>query len=232
MPKTYHHLFFDLDHTLWDFDNNSRNTLLKLYEEYNLPSRGVPDFESFLQTYSVHNDIMWEKFRKGTIKREDLRWKRIWLTLLDFKIGDTALANEMSAHYLELLPVQTLLTPFAKDLLDHCKDRYQIHLITNGFETTQWLKLQHSGIASYFGQVITSEKCDRPKPHREIFDYALQVTGATAENSIMIGDALEIDILGASNAGWDTAYYNPAQKPHTQKPTYEVACFSELMKIF
>lgn len=232
MKKTYNHLFFDLDHTLWDFDTNSSNTLRKLYTEYDLTSRGVPDFESFLATYVIHNDRMWERFRKGFIKREDLRWKRIWLTLLDFKIGDTALAYEMSAHYLEMLPVQTLLNPFAKELLEHCKDRYQIHMITNGFETTQWLKLQHSGIASYFGQVITSEKCDRPKPHKEIFEYALQATGACAEGSIMIGDALDIDILGATNAGWDTVYYNPLKKSHDQKPTYEVHCFSELMKIF
>ena len=232
MSKTYKHLFFDLDHTLWDFDTNSSNTLRKLFDEYNLTARGIPDFESFLATYVIHNDRMWERFRKGFIKREELRWKRIWLTLLDFKIGDTALAYEMSAHYLEILPMQILLNPYAKELLEHCKSRYQIHMITHGFETTQWLKLQHSGIASYFGQVITSEKCDRPKPHKEIFEYAMQATGACAESSIMIGDALDIDILGAANAGWDTAYYNPAQKPHTQKPTYEVACFSELIKIF
>lgn len=232
MTNTYKHLFFDLDHTLWDFDKNSENTLKLLFDEYDLGSRGVPDFGSFMQTYKVHNDRMWERFRNGFIKREELRWKRIWLTLLDFKIGDTPLAYEMSAAYLEILPTQTILTPFAKDLLEHCKGCYQLHLITNGFETTQWQKLQYSGIASYFGQVITSEKCDRPKPHKEIFDYALQAAGALASESVMIGDALDIDILGAYNAGWDQVYYNPARIAHDRKPTYEVNCWSEAIKLF
>ncbi|HRO43335.1 MAG TPA: HAD-IA family hydrolase, partial [Flavipsychrobacter sp.] len=195
MTNKYKHLFFDLDHTLWDFDKNSENTLRTLYHEYNLPARGITDFNTFMQVYKAHNDRMWERFRNGYIKREDLRWKRIWLTLLDFKIGDTNLAHEMSAHYLELLPAQTLLTPYAKQLLHHCHTRYTIHLITNGFETTQWQKLQYSGIATYFTHVITSEKSNSPKPHPAIFQYALRAAGATPPNSIMIGDALDIDIL-------------------------------------
>ncbi len=232
MTHKYKHLFFDLDHTLWDFDKNSENTLRKLYDEYDLTSRGVPDFQSFMEVYMVHNNRMWERFRNGYIKREELRWKRIWLTLLDFKIGDTALAYEMSAAYLEILPTQTTLTPFAKDLLEHCKGRYIMHLITNGFETTQWQKLQYSGIAAYFGEIITSEKSNSMKPHRQIFDFALRTTGARIEDSIMIGDALDIDVLGAFNAGWDQVYYNPLKKAHDRKPTYEVGCWSEMMKVF
>lgn len=231
MSKQYKHLFFDLDHTLWDFDKNSENTLRHLYQEYDLASHGIPDFEAFLSTYIVHNDRMWERFRNGFIKREELRWKRIWLTLLDFKIGDTALAYEMSAAYLEMLPTQTMLTPFAKDILDHCKSKYEMHLITNGFETTQWQKLQFSGIASYFGHVITSEKSNCLKPHRGIFDYALSTTGASTDNCLMIGDALDIDIMGAHNAGWDQVYYNPGQKQHDKKPTYEIKCWKELIGV-
>jgi putative hydrolase of the HAD superfamily len=231
MSKTYKHLFFDLDHTLWDFDKNSENTLQKLYNEYHLGHKGVPSFEAFYEVYCVHNDRMWERFRNGFIKREELRWKRVWLTLLDFKIADTNLAYEMSAAYLEILPTQTMLVPYAKELLEHCKGRYIMHLITNGFETTQWQKLQYSGIASYFGEVITSEKSNSIKPHREIFDYALKTTGAQAEDSIMIGDAIDIDILGAINAGWDQVYYNPAKKMHERKPTYEVGCLSEIMTL-
>jgi putative hydrolase of the HAD superfamily len=233
MSKTYKHLFFDLDHTLWDFDKNSENTLKQLYDEYELVNRGIPDFKEFMQVYKVHNDRMWERFRNGFIKREELRWKRIWLTLLDFKLADTALAYEMSAAYLEILPTQTVLTPYAKDLLEHCKAKnYTMHLITNGFETTQWQKLQFSGIASYFGHVITSEKSNSMKPHREIFDYALSATNAKLEESIMIGDALEIDVMGAFNAGWDQLYYNPAKLAHERKPTYEVCCWREMMEVF
>ena len=228
----YKHLFFDLDHTLWDFEKNSEYTLLELYKVYELHNKGIPDFKAFYAQYTLHNDKLWERFRKGFIKREELRWKRMWLTLLDFKLADTTLAHEMSTAYLEILPTCKLLMPHAKDLLEHCKDRYAIHLITNGFETTQWLKLQYSGIATYFTAVITSEKSNSMKPYKEIFEYALKATGADAQQSIMIGDALDIDILGATNAGWDQAYYNPNKIPHSKSPTYEVVSLLQLKDIF
>jgi len=232
MGKAYKHLFFDLDHTLWDFEKNSELTMRKLYAEYELEKIGIEDFDAFYSQYSYHNDRLWERFRKGFIKRDELRWKRMWLTLLDFKIGNSVLAHELSTAYLEILPTQGLLIPHAKELLDHCKERYVMHMITNGFEKTQWLKLQYSGISGYFTEIITSEKSNCLKPNREIFDYALRATGAEVDNSIMIGDALEIDIMGALNAGWDQVYFNPAKAAHERKPTYEVYHLKELMEIF
>ena len=229
MKGKYEHLFFDLDHTLWDFESNSEATLRVLYEQYELASKGIGEFDVFHKTYCGHNDRMWERFRKGYIKREELRWKRLWLTLLDFKIADTTLTHEMSAVYLELLPTQTALMPFSKELLESCRSRYQMHLITNGFETTQWQKLRNAGIEDYFTHVITSEGSNSLKPQKEIFDYALQVSGAAKEKSLMLGDALDIDILGAQNAGWDQVYYNPLRITHTGKPTYEVFCWRELL---
>ncbi len=229
MKDKYKHLFFDLDHTIWDFDKNSEETMRVLYNEYNLIEKGVENFDSFHEIYSGHNNRLWERFRNGYIKREELRWKRMWLTLLDHKVADTALAHQMSDTYLMILPSQTRLLPFAKELLDSCKNRYEMHLITNGFETTQWQKLEHSGIAHYFKNVITSEKSNSLKPHLEIFSYSLKTTGAIANESLMLGDALDIDILGASKAGWDQVYYNPHRIKHDEKPTYEIACWSELI---
>jgi putative hydrolase of the HAD superfamily len=232
MRKTYKHLFFDLDHTLWDFDKNSEAALRTLYHEYELAKHGIEDFDALFKSYNVHNDKLWERYRNGYIKRDELRWKRMWLMLLDFKVADTALSHEISTAYLEILPTQTLLVPHAKEVLDHCKGRYEMHLITNGFETTQRLKLQYSGIARYFTHLITSEKSNSMKPHADIFTYALNAAKATVEESIMIGDAIDIDILGAINAGWDTVYYNPHKVQHGRKPTYEVEHLEELMRIF
>lgn len=232
MNKPYKHLFFDLDHTLWDFDKNSEATMLQLYREYDLASRGITDFDTMFAAYNVHNDRLWDRYRNGFIKRDELRWKRMWLMLLDFKIGDSALAHELSVAYLEILPTQTRLLPNAKELLDHCRDRYELHLITNGFETTQRLKMHYSGISRYFNQLITSEKSNSMKPHRDIFDFALQAANANIEESIMIGDAIDIDILGAINAGWDTAYFNPGGVQHNRKPTYEVRDLGELISVF
>jgi len=232
MSKTYKHLFFDLDHTLWDFEANSNYTLQKVFEEYDLPSVGIPSFADFAKVYNVHNEKLWARFRNGYIKREELRWKRFWLTLLDFKIGDTALAHELSEAYLEILPNQNRLTPNAKDVLEYCKGKYELHLITNGFEATQWQKLHYSGIAGYFKEVITSEKSMSMKPQAGIFNFALNATGAAIEDSIMIGDALDIDILGAFYAGWDQVFYNPGGVVHTHKPTYEIKDLKELIGIF
>jgi len=232
VKKTYRHLFFDLDHTLWDFEKNSELTMRRLYDEYQLADLGIADFDTFYKQYTIHNDKLWDRFRNGYIKREALRWKRMWLTLLDFRVADTALSHEISSAYLEILPSQTILMPHAKEVLEYCKDKYVLHLITNGFETTQWQKLHYSGISSYFGQMISSEKSNSMKPHREIFDYALQTTGADAASSIMIGDALEIDIMGAQNAGWDQVYYNPAKLVHDRKPTYEIHHLEDLLTIF
>lgn len=231
MAKKYKHIFFDLDHTLWDFDQNSNATLKRLYDEYNLSERGIPDFVAFNAKYDVHNQKMWDKFRKGLIRREELRWKRFWLTLLDFKVPSDNLAYELSSAYIEILPTQTILIPHAKEVLEHCKGKYTLHLITNGYDMTQRMKLQYSGISSYFKEIITSEGSHSMKPHGAIFEHALASTGATIDDCIMIGDALDVDILGAYNAGWDQIYYNPSKTTHDRKPTYEVACLSELTEI-
>lgn len=228
----YTHLFFDLDHTLWDFEANSDAVLRRLWEEHKLSERGIDDCSAFCARYRVHNDALWTKFRTGTIRRDELRWKRHWLALLDFAVADSRLAYEMSGAYLELLPMQTTLISGAAELLDYCKGRgYAIHLITNGFEITQWQKLHSAGIAGYFGEMITSERCDAMKPRNEIFEYALRCTGAEATASLMIGDALEIDVLGAMAAGMDAAYFNPLRVPHTAKPTFEVADLPALMNL-
>lgn len=231
MSKKYKHIFFDLDHTLWDFEKNSANTLSRLYNEYNLKELGITDFDEFLEVYNGHNHRLWDRFRKGTLRREELRWKRFRHTLLDFKVVTDTLPYELSSAYMEILPTQTELLPYAKETLDHCKEKYTLHLITNGFDMTQRMKLQYSGISSYFDEIITSERSHAIKPHPTIFEYALKATGATLEDCIMIGDALEVDVLGAMDAGWDSVYFNPAKDAHKEKPTYEVSCLSELQAI-
>lgn len=230
--KQYKHIFFDLDHTLWDFEQNSAVTLHQLYHDFNLEERGIALFESFRTTYEMHNERFWERYRKGYIRREELRWKRMWHTLLDFKIPDTELAHQMSHIYLELLPQQGRLMPHAKEILDYCRHKtYRMHLITNGFEQTQRQKIRTSGIDHYFDQVITSESSNSMKPQAAIFDYALLATGALCPESIMIGDALEADIMGAQNYGMDQVYFNPQQQQHSAKPTYEISCLSQLLQL-
>ncbi len=233
MGKKYDHLFFDLDHTLWDFETNSRATLMDLYKELDLEGKANTHFDHFHDTYHHHNTIYWDRFRKGYINREELRWKRMWRTLVDYKISDEALAKSMSERYLEILPTKTSLFPHCKELLTYLSEKnYPLHLITNGFEKTQQLKLKNSGIDHYFKEIITSEQAGIMKPHAAIFEYALNKAGTTAEKTIMVGDTLEVDILGAINAGMDTAYFNPAEPPTAKiRPTYVLENLGELMRI-
>lgn len=234
----YTHLFFDLDHTLWDFEANSRLTLLELFEQMQLADRGVNDFDLFHKNYLVHNDKLWDRYRNGYIKVDELRWKRMWLTLLDFKIADEPLARQMGVHFLDLLPTRKLLFPYTLEILDYLRAKnYQLHMITNGFEKTQYSKLLHSGLDKYFTHVITSEGSNSLKPHREIFDYAFQKTGASPAASIMIGDTLDVDILGGMNAGIDQVHVNHLSNkrevvPEKGYPTYTVFSLKELETIF
>jgi putative hydrolase of the HAD superfamily len=229
----YKHLFFDLDHTLWDFEANSRLTLQELYDTLELQSKGIYDFDLFHKNYLVHNDKLWERYRNGFIKVDELRWKRMWLTLLDFKIGNEVLAREMGIKFLDLLPTRKLLFPYAVEILGYlAQKKYQLHLITNGFEQTQHSKLKNSGIDKYFKEVITSESSNSLKPHKEIFDYAFAKTGAKKEESIMIGDSIEVDIQGAINVGIDQVYVNHTNGEAIIKPTYTVYSLKELENIF
>lgn len=229
----YQYLFFDLDHTLWDFDTNSREALAEIYESLHLHQQGVYDFDLFHQKYLGHNERLWERYRKGLLKVEELRWKRMAVTLLEFKNGDEALARKMGSVFLEILPTKTVLFPGALALLEYLRaKKYSLHLITNGFEKTQHHKLKSSGIDGFFQEVITSEGSQSLKPHREIFDYALAKTGASLKESVMIGDSPQVDILGAAAAGMDQIYVNHIQNPEPVKATYTVHSLRELMEIF
>ena len=233
----YKHLFFDLDHTIWDFEANSRQSLEDLYHSMQLEAKGVNDFDLFHKNYLVHNNKLWERYRNGVIKVDELRWKRMWLSLLDFKIADEPLAREMGIVFLDLLPTRKILFPHTIEILDYLTGKnYQLHLITNGFEKTQHSKLKNSGLDKYFKEVITSEASNSLKPHKEIFDYAFQKTGALHNESIMIGDTIEVDILGAVNAGIDQVHVNHLTKEpelvNNKRPTYTVYSLKELEGIF
>ena len=229
----YNHLFFDLDHTLWDFEANAKETLYELHGLHALQEKGIDDFDLFFTRYSFHNERLWDRYTKGFIKQEELRWKRVWLTLLDFKIADESLAKKMSVQFLEQLPNRRNLFPYTTEILDYLtKKNYVLHLITNGFDNIQHSKLKYSNLTGYFNEVITSEKAGSLKPNKEIFEFALQATGADVKNSIMIGDNIEADIKGAMNAGLDTIFVNHLQVETDVKPTYIIHHLKELEEIF
>lgn len=228
----YKHIFFDLDHTLWDFDTNARESLEDIFGEFRLKEIVTPEFDSFYEKYLYHNKILWERFQNGFISAEELKWRRMWRTMMEFKIGDEILAKKLSARFLELLPVKKGMFPYAQEILEYLKEKnYELHLITNGFEKTQWSKIRNSGIDHHFTHVITSEASNSMKPEKEIFDYAMKQAGASLRESIMIGDNLDADIKGAMNAGMDNVFVNHINAVTDMKPTYTITHLKELENI-
>lgn len=231
--KPYQHLFFDLDHTLWDFELNAKEALHDLYLSHQLANRGIADFETFFLQYAYHNERLWDRYTKGFIKQEELRWKRMWLAMLDFKIADEPLAKLLAVEFLAILPTKKKLFPYTLEILHYLKNKnYQMHLVTNGFESVQHHKIKESNLAIFFNQVITSEASNSLKPNKEIFDYAMNQAGARASESIMIGDNQEADIKGGMNAGLDTIFVNHLKVKPIVKATYTIEHLKELESIF
>ncbi|HET6243968.1 MAG: noncanonical pyrimidine nucleotidase, YjjG family [Bacteroidetes bacterium] len=228
----YKHVFFDLDLTLWDFDKNSTEALFEIFNELELTNSGVTNFDEFVAGYKIHNEAMWEGYRKGIVTKEQLRTERFDKALLDFGIQDKKLAQKIGDAYLEKSPFKTHLLPYTIEVLEYLSQKYTLHIITNGFKEVQFLKLENTGIRKFFDQVITSESAGFKKPDKRIFHYSLYRAKAKTKQSIMIGDHLDIDVVGARNAGLDQVYFNPGCKVHKQKVTYEVSSLKTLIEIF
>jgi len=231
--KQYEHLFFDLDHTLWDFETNAKDALHECFNENKLFEKGMDDYEIFYERYTFHNRRLWDRYSKGFIKQDELKWKRMWLTMLDFKIADKPLAKKISVEFLELLPLRKKVFPYTFEILHYLKNKnYHLHLITNGFNYVQKNKVQNAGMAGFFEHLITSEASGSLKPNKEIFEYALNKANAKIEHSIMIGDNVETDIKGAQNAGLDTVFANYPNIKTDVKPTFEITNLKQLETIF
>lgn len=205
-------VFFDLDHTLWDFEKNSAlafETVFKMQDlEVNMPE--------FLKFYVPINREYWERYRKDEITQKELRYGRLKDTfdLMEFSIDDLIIV-QISEQYLHYLPKYNHLFDGALLILDYLKPKYNLHIITNGFAEIQGNKLNNSYITPYFKTVTNSEMAGFKKPNHKIFDYALDLAKAKKENSIMIGDCIEADIQGALDAGLDAIFFNESNAPVT-----------------
>lgn len=228
----YKHIFFDLDRTLWDFEKNSHEVLTELYYKYNLLSKGIASPIEFIKSYKIINESLWDLYRQNKIKKENLRTERFRLTLNEFGVFDVKLATNLGKDYVECCPKKTHLFPFVHSTLNYLKDRYCLHIITNGFEEVQYEKLENSNLMDYFEQIITSEQVGFKKPSSEIFKFSLVKAFAKPSDSLMIGDDLVADIYGARDSGINQVFFNPHSILFEDKDiTHEISCLSELEEI-
>ena len=224
----YRHLFFDLDHTLWDFETNADETLRELFITHDLQRYGTFTVEQFITVYSDINTALWRLYQANKITQQQLRAVRFVRALTRLGVPEHEVPATISAEFTAILPRKSAVFPHTHELLSYLKPKYRLHLITNGFNDIQSIKLASSNLAHYFEEIITSDHSGHLKPDPRMFSHALVRTGATAPESLMIGDNLECDILGAYNAGIDQVYFNPARRGHRMQITHEISCLSEL----
>ena len=227
--KGIRHIFFDLDHTLWDYDRSAQETLLEIYTELKLAASGISE-KKFVNTFYEVNDKLWVKYNNGQIDRDYIKNERFNEVFLTSGI-DVIHSKMASAYFLNNCSLKPYLMPDALIALNYLSAKYELHIITNGFLDAQNRKLSSSGITRYFKVMVTSECANHRKPSPEIFEYSLKEAGASRENSIMIGDNPKTDIHGAREFGMKTVFYDPSGRKRSLAD-YTIQSHMELLKLF
>ncbi|MCU0354616.1 MAG: YjjG family noncanonical pyrimidine nucleotidase [Cytophagales bacterium] len=210
----YKHLFFDLDDTLWDSRRNADETLRELFAVFRLAEEYGLEEDTFVAVFQRVNYALWDRYSAGEITQQQLRDIRFPLVFGELGIKHLPNGSQMQAFFLATCPRKPHLMPHASEVLQQLRGRYRLHIITNGFDDVQFVKMESSGIAGYFEEVVTSLRAGCQKPNRLIFDYARHRTQAAPADCLMIGDNLLADIAGAQNAEIDHVFYNPGRVTH------------------
>ena len=218
------HIFFDLDHTLWDFEANSKKTFSYIFDKNDLEI----EFNDFIEVYQPINHRYWKLFREDKVSKAQLRYGRLKeaFKAIDFESNDE-LIHLLSEEYIRYLANHNALFENAIQVLEYLQPKYKMHIITNGFEEVQHRKLKNSNLLPFFDEIITSEKVGVKKPNPRIFEYALDITGAVNGESVMIGDNFEADILGAKNMGMQVIFC----KFNGEVATEEVSSVNNLLEL-
>ncbi len=230
MNGKYKHIFFDLDHTLWDFEKNTAEAIEEIYAMFNF-EQWTFTLQDFMEYFREVNIYLWDKFNHGLIDRDELRDTRFNIILQKLGVPEKAIPDNIGEKYLEIAPVKPHVIPHTHEILGYLKGKYHLHIISNGFDDVQHIKLRSSNIHHYFEKIITSDSSGYRKPHKGIFEFAMKEAGANPDNTLMIGDNIETDIIGAQNTGIDHIFFNYGDTVHDLDITFEIHCLSELRNI-
>ena len=220
-------IFFDLDHTLWDFDKNSIVAFEKIFKERH------PGMDSvvFIEIYAPINQACWKLYQVDKITHEELRYQRLKQTfdVLNYDISDAEI-DRIANDYIEFLPDNNQLFDGAFEVLDYLFSKYNLHIITNGFAEVQGKKITKSGLNNYFKTITNSEMAGVKKPHRNIFEFALSLAKVKKENAVMIGDCIDADVRGALNFGMKAILFDE-KEIHNHQDVVTINHLLELKKI-
>jgi len=229
--KKYKCIFFDLDHTLWDYETNSKEALHDLYLLFNLREKGVTSFEAFFAKFREVNLALWDLYDHGMITSEIIRHERFKRIFAAFQLIDNPLSETISSEYLATCPLKCNVMPKAVETLEYLSKEYKLTIITNGFDEIQHTKLASGKMDHFFNHIITSQKAGHKKPAREIFEYAMQLNGIKASEAIMVGDNPVTDIGGARNAYVDAILFNPEQIDYQIEVKHQIKALEELQQL-
>lgn len=224
----YKNLFFDLDDTLWAFSENACDTFREMYAKYGY-DRFFTSFDHFYSLYQQRNHELWVEYADGKVTKEELNRQRFLYPLQAVGAEDAELARAFSESFFEVIPTKSKLMPHAREVLEELSHRYNLYILSNGFQELQCHKMRSAGIDGYFKKVVLSDDIGVLKPWPEIFHFALSATQSQLHESLMIGDSWENDVAGAAGVGMDQVYYNPSG--HTGlpfRPTYHIQSLREL----
>ena len=227
----YRNLFIDLDDTVYDFSAASRESFLETYELLHY-ERYFDSFEHYMSLYEPYNLELWRIYGEGKITKDELNRRRYSHPLEAVGVNDPQLAATFCRNALGLIPTKGPLEPGTIELLEYLRPKYNLYILSNGFKELQSHKMQTAGIDKYFDALILSEDIGVNKPDKRLYEHAMQRTASKPEESLMIGDMFDTDIVGAANFGIDSIYYNPKGKTgHPFTPTYEVRHLLEIKEI-
>ena len=224
----YKNLFFDLDDTLWAFSLNARDTYEEMYQKYRY-DRFFDSFEHYYSLYQNHNLELWAEYADGKVTKDELNRQRYLYPLEAVGAGDSVLAKAYEKDSLSVIPTKGRLMPHVHEVLEYLSPKYNLYILSNGFKELQVHKMRSSGIDKYFKKVVLSDDIGILKPWPEIFHFALSATQSQLNESLMIGDSWENDIVGAAGVGMHQVFYNLSGRvdlPFT--PTYQFADLKEL----
>ncbi len=225
------HIFFDLDHTIWDFDKNAEETLNELYHSYALKSLGLHSADDFIEVYTRNNHQLWADYHLGKISKQVLRETRFSKTFLDLGLASDCIPINFEDDYVRICPTKTNLFPEAHETLEYLSNEYTLHLISNGFREATEMKVSNTDLKKYFSTIVISEIVGFNKPDKAIFQFALDGAGAVVPQSLMIGDSVEADIRGAQDFGMKAIYFNPERKEKPADVMYEINELNQLVSL-
>lgn len=227
----YKHIFFDLDHTLWDYDANASAALFELYDHYKFSDLAIFTKEELVRTFFEVNYELWGLYNNHRIGRGDIRKRRFPQIFHKLRADIKHLPENLESEYIGLAPTKPAVFPDAFEVLDYLAGKYKLHLITNGFNDIQQTKLKYSKLEPYFGHVVTSESSKARKPNKRIFEVAFELTGASVFDSIMIGDNIDADIAGAQGIDMDHVWFNPKREVPKFKVQHNISNLLQLKSI-